>query len=280
METKLTSPGVNRKGTPRGHYIIRGGVAGRERLRVLSRVMAPATTGLLARIGISEGARCLDAGCGNSDVTLELARLAGQRGQVTGIDLDEITLAIARDEARRTGVSNVTYLHAGLDDLDEHSAFDVAYARFPRRADPAGPGPDPHHGRPDHHHRAPARRAEIRLPPTRGARRRASMRSTARASSPLSADALHHLPSGRAPQRRTGSRVWAPRERRQVTYGYIPASARAGPRRTPAGTVLLVLPPVLSAPRSAAPPAAAPGAGFRLAGRPPWGGDAGACQGP
>ena len=33
-------------------------------------------------------------------------------------------------------------------------------------------------------------------------------------------------------------------------------------------------------PDPAAPPAAAPGAGFRLAGRPPWGGDAGACQGP
>jgi len=125
-----TATAENPAEMPHGHYIIRGGVAGRERLRVLSRVMAPTTTGLLARIGIREGARCLDAGCGGGDVTLELARLAGPGGQVTGIDLDEITLMVARDEARRAGVSSVEYRRAGLDDLGKHSAFDVAYARF------------------------------------------------------------------------------------------------------------------------------------------------------
>ena len=52
-------------------YIIQGGVAGRERLRVLARVMAPGTNALLDRLGSLSGLRCLDAGCGGGDVTQE-----------------------------------------------------------------------------------------------------------------------------------------------------------------------------------------------------------------
>jgi ubiquinone/menaquinone biosynthesis C-methylase UbiE len=32
---------------------------------------------------------CLDLGCGSSDLTFELARLVGDDGHVTGIDVDE-----------------------------------------------------------------------------------------------------------------------------------------------------------------------------------------------
>ena len=55
------------------HYVIRGGLEGRERLRVLSRVMWPTTNALLDRIGIAPDARCLDLGCGGGDVTVLLA---------------------------------------------------------------------------------------------------------------------------------------------------------------------------------------------------------------
>jgi SAM-dependent methyltransferase len=121
---------VNRNAMPHGHYIIRGGVAGRERLRVLPRAMAPATMAFLARIGIIDGARCLDVGCGGGGVTLELVRLAGPHGRVVGIDPDAIKLKVARAEARKVGVRNVDYFQAVLGDLGERSAFDVAYARF------------------------------------------------------------------------------------------------------------------------------------------------------
>lgn len=70
------------------HYLIRGGVAGRLRLRVLARIMWPTTRELLARVGVPEDARCLDVGCGGGDVTIPLARLA-PRGQVVGTDVDE-----------------------------------------------------------------------------------------------------------------------------------------------------------------------------------------------
>jgi ubiquinone/menaquinone biosynthesis C-methylase UbiE len=90
-------------------YSIRGGLAGRERLRVLARVHGPATERLLGHLGIEAGMRCLDVGCGGGDVTLALARRVGPAGEVVGVDLDEVKLGLARDEAREAAVTNVDY---------------------------------------------------------------------------------------------------------------------------------------------------------------------------
>ncbi len=115
----------------RASYIIRGGVSGRERLRILARVMRPSTLALLGRVGIRPGMRCLDVGCGGGDVTADLARLVGPTGRVLGIDIDEVKLDIARSETAAEGLANV-----GFERLDiaagERPAgtFDVVYARF------------------------------------------------------------------------------------------------------------------------------------------------------
>jgi hypothetical protein len=74
-------------------YIIRGGLAGRERLRLLSGVLRSMTRALLDRVGVADGARCLDVGCGGGDVSLELA---ARGGRVLGVDVDEEKLGIAR----------------------------------------------------------------------------------------------------------------------------------------------------------------------------------------
>jgi SAM-dependent methyltransferase len=110
-------------------YIIRGGHEGRERLRLVSRVVAPATSALLDRIGIPEDAACLDVGSGGGDVTLELARRA-PAGRVLGIDLDEGKLEIARKEARDAAVANVEYRRLDLFSADLPGDFDVVHARF------------------------------------------------------------------------------------------------------------------------------------------------------
>lgn len=62
-------------------YIIRGGLPGRERLRILSRVMRPTTLALLQRAGVRSGMTCLDVGCGNGDVTFDMARIVGSIGR-------------------------------------------------------------------------------------------------------------------------------------------------------------------------------------------------------
>jgi predicted O-methyltransferase YrrM len=112
------------------HYVIRGGVQGRERLRVLSRVMRPYSGALFDRLNLRDGLACLDAGCGGGDATLELARRVGPGGSAVGIDLDETKIAIARREAEEQGVTNVTFNSSNVCAAAAAPEFDVVYARF------------------------------------------------------------------------------------------------------------------------------------------------------
>ncbi|MDT5045524.1 MAG: hypothetical protein QOG75_1377 [Mycobacterium sp.] len=112
------------------HYVIRGGLAGRERLRVLARVMWPTTSALLERVGVAASSRCLDMGCGGGDVTAALARLAPD-GFVVGADMDESKLDIARKEAADAGLANVDYRVVDvMQPPSDDDQFDVIYVRF------------------------------------------------------------------------------------------------------------------------------------------------------
>jgi len=117
-------------GLDRSHYIIRGGVAGRERLRVLARVARPATLQLLERAGIRPGMTCLDAGCGGGDVSFDLAGLVGPTGKVVGIDMDEIKLDMARNEAAQQQLDNIEFRHCDICTTDLEEKFDLVHARF------------------------------------------------------------------------------------------------------------------------------------------------------
>src|SRR5262249_45814284 len=102
MESKSCGMGIIM--TQGKDYAIRGGAAGRERLRILSRVMHASTTSLFDRFDINEGQLCLDIGCGGGDVTMELARRIGPRGKAVGADIDATQLNIARREADAQGI--------------------------------------------------------------------------------------------------------------------------------------------------------------------------------
>ena len=112
------------------HYVIRGGTEGRERLRVVSRVMHATTTALLDRLGLREGMTCVDVGCGGGDVTLELARRVGPHGRALGVDIDETKLEIARQDARQQGVANVAFEHSDVRHAPGGIEFDCVYSRF------------------------------------------------------------------------------------------------------------------------------------------------------
>jgi SAM-dependent methyltransferase len=111
-------------------YIIHGGAAGRERLRLLARAMAPFTGTLFDDAGIAKGARVLDIGCGGGDVTQELGRRVGPAGRVLGVDMDAVEIEIARKEAAALGTKNVEYRAGNVltDEIGEK--FDAIYARF------------------------------------------------------------------------------------------------------------------------------------------------------
>jgi SAM-dependent methyltransferase len=113
-----------------GHYIIRGGVEGRERLRLLARVLWPTTISLLQRVGIWPGMACLDVGCGGGDVILELACAVGPTGRVLGIDIDATKLELARREAEARRLGNVEFRQSAIGESDCQPEFDLVYARF------------------------------------------------------------------------------------------------------------------------------------------------------
>src|ERR1700759_924694 len=90
-------------------YIIRGGVQGRERLRILSRVMRPTTMALLQRAGLRQGMTCLEAGCGGGDVAFDMACPVGPSGRVVGIDIDQKVLELAVAEAASQDLNNLEF---------------------------------------------------------------------------------------------------------------------------------------------------------------------------
>jgi SAM-dependent methyltransferase len=122
------------------HYVIATGQKGRDRLRVLTRVCDETTTRLLDGVGIRHGMVCLDAGCGGGDIATDLARRVGPDGSVVGIDLDAVSLDIARQEAAAQGLGNVDYRVLDVFDLADSERFDVVYVRFllSHLPDPAG----------------------------------------------------------------------------------------------------------------------------------------------
>ena len=110
-------------------YVLRGGRAGAERLRLLNRVKWPTTEPLLEAAGLRAGMSCLDVGCGGGDVTLKMAALVGTEGHVVGVDRDQSVLQLARQETEEQGLP-VTFRRLEAEELAEESAYDLVFARY------------------------------------------------------------------------------------------------------------------------------------------------------
>jgi SAM-dependent methyltransferase len=112
------------------NYIIRGGIEGTERLRLLSRVMRATTSGLLDRVGIRPGMECLEVGCGSGDVAFDLARRVGPQGRVVATDIDQIKLELASREAGVQRLSNIEFRLSDIMQDNHTQEFDLVHARF------------------------------------------------------------------------------------------------------------------------------------------------------
>src|SRR6266851_4152663 len=86
---------------------------------------------LLAEAHAALGERVLDVGCGPGATTLPYAAAVGPTGHVTGIDISEPMLAVARTRVAEQGLSNVTLV---LADAQVHplprASFDLVTSRF------------------------------------------------------------------------------------------------------------------------------------------------------
>lgn len=112
-----------------GEYTIAGGLTDAQRLARQAQVMAEATLAFLTRLGLAPGWACLDVGCGNGQVTIAMARVAGPSGRALGVDIDSEALELAREAAERAGVS-AEFEQADAARPLATETFDLAYARL------------------------------------------------------------------------------------------------------------------------------------------------------
>jgi ubiquinone/menaquinone biosynthesis C-methylase UbiE len=90
-------------------------------------MFAPFAETLVEQAGVEPGSRVLDVACGTGVVSRTAARRAGAGGAVTGVDLGEPTLAVARAQPADEGAAPIEYLQADATTLPvEDAAFDVA----------------------------------------------------------------------------------------------------------------------------------------------------------
>lgn len=89
----------------------------------------------LSRLRVEPGARVLDFGCGMGQLSRAIARAAGPRGRVVGIERSREQIEEGKRRAVSAGESDAVEVRAGdagsppLGD-DEWGTFDVAHARF------------------------------------------------------------------------------------------------------------------------------------------------------
>jgi ubiquinone/menaquinone biosynthesis C-methylase UbiE len=110
-------------------YVIRGGREGYDRLQLLAGALGPATEAVLDSVGVHAGMRCLDLGCGAGHVSFSLAARVGPTGQVVGIDMDEVKLALVRERAAKEGIANLELRAADVTVWDEPDGYDLVFAR-------------------------------------------------------------------------------------------------------------------------------------------------------
>jgi ubiquinone/menaquinone biosynthesis C-methylase UbiE len=111
-------------------YVIHGGVRGYERLKVIALAHRATTAALLDRLDLCPGMRCVDIGCGGGDVSFELAGRVGANGHVTGIDMDEVKLALAGETAAERGIANVDFDVGNVNEWNEPGAYDLVFSRL------------------------------------------------------------------------------------------------------------------------------------------------------
>jgi ubiquinone/menaquinone biosynthesis C-methylase UbiE len=111
-------------------YVLCGGRAGYDRLRVLAAARRASTLELFQLAGLRPGMRCVDLGCGSGEVTLDMAALAGPAGWAVGIDADQAKLELARGAARELGLANVVFEAADVNRWTGPGQHDFVYCRF------------------------------------------------------------------------------------------------------------------------------------------------------
>jgi SAM-dependent methyltransferase len=86
---------------------------------------------LIAAAELTEGERVIDVGCGAGATSLEIARIVGDQGRVTCLDISPVLLETAKGRARARAIENIDFLIGDATQADIPNAdFDCLFSRF------------------------------------------------------------------------------------------------------------------------------------------------------
>ena len=110
-----------------GHYPLERRTGEIERLERQGAAMAPDCTAMLERIGVAEGWRCLDLGCGPRGITDLLSARVGASGHVSGLDADPVFV----EHGRRHAAANTDFVQGDAYGVAlPAGSFDLVHLRF------------------------------------------------------------------------------------------------------------------------------------------------------
>src|SRR5581483_7685834 len=113
------------------HYILATGGKDVRRLRILHQVYGPGTEAMFGRLGLRDGLRVLEVGCGSGNIACWVAERVGPGGSVLGIDNSPGQVEQARQLARERGLRNVEFQVAdAYSPKPPEESFDLAYCRL------------------------------------------------------------------------------------------------------------------------------------------------------
>ena len=101
-----------------------------ERQKLLGKVLAPVTDGLLSALHLRSGVRGLDLGCGMGETTRQLARTLDKPNEIVGLELnpDLVETAKKLSSGEQDGVSFEQGDVSALEFAD--NSFDFVFARY------------------------------------------------------------------------------------------------------------------------------------------------------
>lgn len=118
---------------PAHSYILDGTDADLRRLLAIAQITEDAARAALTRVGVQEGWRALECGCGPVGALPVLADIVGPRGRVLGVDFVESTVDRARAAIAELGLNNVNVRVGDINAPDfptiVEDPVDVAFTR-------------------------------------------------------------------------------------------------------------------------------------------------------
>jgi 2-polyprenyl-3-methyl-5-hydroxy-6-metoxy-1,4-benzoquinol methylase len=116
---------------PPEHYILATGGKDVKRLRLLHEVYGPGTEALFHRVGLRDGMRVVEIGCGSGNIACWVARQIAPHGSVMALDIAPDQIEQARQQAQSHNLRNIEFQVADAYSprLPEES-FDLVYCRL------------------------------------------------------------------------------------------------------------------------------------------------------